>query len=390
MTGTSLDGLDLALCRFNGLQAQQIELEAFETVPMPAALEAKIRLNIEPASSRIDNICELNAELAQWFAQASLSFLAQHADKQVDLIGSHGQTLYHLPPGMSSSPSSLQLGDGSMLAQLTGLTTVSNFRTADMAQGGQGAPLVPFLDRLLFAEPGKSVALQNIGGMGNVSWLGPAGEMMAFDTGPGNALIDGFAQALLGQPRDHNGDCAHQGQVQSELLNDWLQHPFFALQPPRSTGRETFGQQLLQQWLSECSQLSPQDALATITALSAHSIAEAYHQWLPVLPQQVYVSGGGVHNRTLMACLQQALPEAEIGSLAATGYSPDAKEALTFALLAYTAVLGICNNVPEITGAKRAVVMGQIAPADNWGSLQQKIWSTLCQAASGPPLNVEA
>ncbi len=377
MSGTSLDGLDLCLARFTSGNCFKIEQLGFDTVKMPAALEARIRRNLEPDSSRVDELTLLHAELAEWFANASLEFLAQQNFElhDLDIIGSHGQTLYHLPPGMAELPMSLQLGDGSWLAQRTGVTTVANFRPADMAMGGQGAPLVPFLDRLLLQRPDTGVVLQNIGGMANLSWIGPDGEMMAFDTGPGNALIDGAAAILTGKAYDDGGQLALAGQADEKLLAQWLGHRYFLEPPPRSTGRETFGQVFLEQALSACQAqgLSTADILATFTALTVRSIASAYRAWLPSQPGKVYVSGGGVHNAALMQGLGEALPGTQVCSLAELGWNPDAKEALAFALFACTSLLGVCNNVPEVTGAQRPVVMGQIAPGHNWRNLLAKL-----------------
>ncbi|PKL75121.1 MAG: anhydro-N-acetylmuramic acid kinase, partial [Candidatus Melainabacteria bacterium HGW-Melainabacteria-1] len=226
MSGTSLDGLDLCLARFESSPGIRIRQLAFATLAMPDALRAKIQRNLEPASSRVDQLCELNIELADWFAQASLDFLANQGFRldDLDLIGSHGQTIYHLPPGAGSVPSTLQLGDGPWLAQRSGVTTVSNFRTADMAVGGQGAPLVPFLDQMLIARGDQAVALLNIGGMANLTWIGADGDLLAFDTGPGNALIDGFAQALSGRSMDAGGALAAGGRIDEAMLARWLTH----------------------------------------------------------------------------------------------------------------------------------------------------------------------
>lgn len=382
MSGTSLDGLDLCLARFESRPCMRIQLKAFASVPMPAELQAKIRRNLEPETSRVDEICLLDAEIAEWSAQAALAFLEQIGfDRdELDVIGSHGQTLYHLPPGQASLPASLQLGNGSWLAQRTGVTTVADFRPGDMAMGGQGAPLVPFLDQMLHSalkgdHPDTPLSLLNIGGMANLTWLGAEGEVLAFDTGPGNALIDGLALILTGQPCDLDGALAAAGKADESLLAKWLSHPYFLLPPPRSTGRETFGQAFLDQALAEirAAQLSPQDALATLTQLTVKSIAQAYRAWLPAMPGKIYVSGGGVHNAALMRGLARALQPAEVLSLAEAGWNPDAKEALAFACLACTSLMGACNNLPEVTGASRPVVLGSISPGHNWRNLLGKI-----------------
>lgn len=374
MSGTSLDGLDLCLCQISGLKPEQIKPLGFSTLPMPAELQAKIRQNLEPASSRVDSLCELNMQLADWFAQSIERFLKLHylSLSDLDLIGSHGQTLYHLPPGQSQQTSTLQLGDGSWLAQRTGVTTVANFRPADMAVGGQGAPLVPYLDQLWFQSTNKHRAVQNIGGMANVSWLPMTGPLLAFDNGPGNALIDGFAQHFLRSSYDRGGRVALSGQINQTLLQDWLSHPYFDQAPPRTTGREIFGQEWLDRELPRAHHLEVADAMATITAFSALSIAESYKRWLPALPDEVIVSGGGIHNQALMEGLATALPSARVTTTSDFDLNPDAKEALLFALLAYTSLLGIPNNLPAMTGASQAVVLGQIAPSQNWlGLLNQ-------------------
>ncbi len=368
MSGTSLDGLDLCLCQISGLKPDQIKQVGFSTLPMPAELQAKIRKNLEPDTSAVDSLCELNMQVADWFAQSIERFLKLHylSFADLDLIGSHGQTLYHLPPGQSQQASTLQIGDGGWLAQRTGITTVTNFRPADMAVGGQGAPLVPYLDSVWFQSESKQRAVQNIGGMANVSWLPIDGKMLAFDNGPGNALIDGFAQAFLHSSYDRGGRVAQSGQINQNLLQDWLSHPYFDQPPPRTTGREIFGQAWLDREIPKAQSLDVADAMATITAFSARSIAESYQRWLPTLPDEVIVSGGGVHNQALMQGLADALPGSRITNSGDFNLDPDAKEAILFALLAYTSLLGIPNNLPKMTGAIQSVVMGQIAPAKNW------------------------
>lgn len=379
MSGTSLDGLDLCLARFEHDQQEQgmkIQQLGFDTIPMPVELKQKLELNLEPESSRVDQICQLNTELAEWFAVSVEAFLEreQFPIEDLDLIGSHGQTLYHIPPQAEQYGSSLQIGSGSWLAQRTGVTTVSDFRLADMALGGQGAPLVPFLDQMLLKSD-QVVALQNIGGMANLTWLSPDGEIMAFDTGPGNVLIDGMAQTLAGKAWDSNGELAAAGKIDEILLGKWLKHPYFTQKPPRSTGREVFGKAFLEQTLADVKErgLSTEDALASITALTARSIAQSYHAWLPSTPTKIYVSGGGAHNASLLKMLAKSMPSTQILSLQEAGWNPDAKEALAFAFFACTSMLGICNNVPDVTGAQRPVIMGQISPGYNWRELLQRI-----------------
>lgn len=376
MSGTSLDGLDCALCQIGNGHDMHLQPEAFASFAMPAELKAALHQQLNPESSSVDGLCRLNVTLAQWMADCVQQFLANQIllPTDVDLIGSHGQTLWHDAPTARQAGASLQLGDGSWLAQLTGITTICNFRQADLAVGGHGAPLVPFLEQSILSPlmaSDQAIAWQNIGGMANLSWRGPDGQWLSFDTGPGNALMDGAMQALCGQPYDAGGALATQGQVQHDPLTRWLALPFFHEPPPRSTGRELFGQRFLAQALEQMQGLPPEDILATLSALTVQSIARAYKDFVPQLPAQILVSGGGVHNTHLMQGLQQALSPVEVRSLAELGWNPDAKEALAFALMAYCCLRGWPSNVPAATGAREAVVQGQIAPGQNWPQLLQ-------------------
>lgn len=381
MSGTSMDGLDICLCEVSGPTGAQFKVLDFATSPMPKELYTIIMRNINPESSRVDEICQLNILLADWFAQEILSFLENtgHLAESIDLIGSHGQTFWHHPPafeqGFFKPGSSLQLGDGPWIAQKTGITTISNFRTADMAHLGQGAPLVPFLDTLLFKSQEKNRVLLNIGGMANLTWLPAIGEVRAFDTGPGNALIDGICHKLTSQAYDDEGKIAAQGQIHRRLLRRWLKHPFFSQAPPRSTGRETFGKNYIQLLLNdvESEKLSQFDTLATVTALTSESIVSAIQDLLPGRPDEILVSGGGLHNHTIMRQLKLGLGSIPIHSLADLGLNPDAKEALAFAILALYSIQGKAGNLPAVTGAESPAILGEIAPGKNWFKLLKKI-----------------
>lgn len=381
MSGTSLDGLDLCLCRLSWETRLQYEILGFATLPMPSTLREKLLRNMQPETSRVDELCELNVLLGQWLGASSRAFLASEGVDlaQVDLIASHGQTLFHMPPGVGEVPATLQLGEAAVIAEMTGITTVSDFRPADMALGGQGAPLVPYVDALLFQDPEHPVCLQNIGGIGNLTWINAQGEMMAFDTGPGNVLIDGIVRHLSGgdKLRDEGGQWAAKGIICDRLLEKALRHPYFVQAPPKSTGRELFGESYVE-WLLEqghALELADADLLATVTALTAHSIARACRQFLPEFPHRFVISGGGIHNTTLVQMLAELLKPAHVLPLEHFGLSSDAKEAFAFACLGYTCLTGIPNNLPAVTGAQAATVMGKIQPGRNYLHLLQKLAS---------------
>ncbi len=368
MSGTSLDGCDAALVAITPRAAGlDVRLEAFLTLPMPPELRAQIQAQLDPATSRIDQIAALDTRLGEFFASAAIAVLAE-AGGEADLVGSHGQTLWHRPTG--DAPATMQVGNGSFIAMRTGITTVSDFRSADVAAGGQGAPLVPFVDQLLFGSSERSVALQNLGGIGNVTSLMPGYSPLAFDTGPANMIIDRFVERFT-EGREHydpEGRYAASGRVDEALLAAWLSHPFFRLHPPKSTGREDFGHAYADARYDEALArgLIPEDAIATATAFTARSIASAYRDFLPALPQDMLLSGGGAHNQTLLAMLRREMPGVEVLPLEQRGFDADAKEAVAFAVLAYQAVFGAPNHLPETTGAKEAVILGKISPGRNF------------------------
>jgi anhydro-N-acetylmuramic acid kinase len=380
MSGTSLDGVDICLSRIRISAQLAYEILAFETLEMPLPLRERLLRNMRPDTSSVDDICALNVELGSWFGHSVQHFLNLNSftAEQIDLIGSHGQTLYHLPPGSGTVAASLQLGDAAVIAEMTGITTISDFRMADLAAGGQGAPLVPYVDTLIFQHPEHPTCLQNIGGMANLTFLGTHGEVMAFDTGPGNVLIDYLAFKLSegSQRCDAGGHWASRGTVCSALLAQALTHPFFAQLPPKSTGREVFGPDFAEQFLTAALSLSlsSADILATATALTAYSIEQACRQFLPQFPERFVISGGGVHNRTLMQMISERLAPAHVLPMEHFGLSSDAKEAFAFACLAYTCLLGLPNNLPAVTGAARPVVMGKIQPGQNYLSLMRRIF----------------
>ena len=369
ISGTSADGTASAVVRIEGAPpALRWELLAHRNVPHPPDLRAEVFRAFRPETGTVDRLCALNARLGQAFADAAqqVAGAAGLALEQIDLIGSHGQTVWHIPTGPEAS--TLQLGEPAVIAELTGLPVVSNFRARDMAAGGQGAPLVPYLDKLLFAHPTHTRALQNIGGIGNVTYLAPLAPEIAFDTGPGNMLMDyAAAQATGGDwEYDRDGTLAAQGAVDAELLAELMDEPYLRLPPPKTTGRELFGAQLgAQVWeRGKTRGLSDADILATLTAYTARSIAQAYRDFLPGMPDEVIVSGGGALNPTLMGMLRDALSPAHVVTSDDLGLPAEAKEAVAFAVLAYETWHGRPGNLPSATGARRAVVLGSITPGN--------------------------
>ena len=369
MSGTSADSIDAACVRFAGAPPRlDWELLSFVTLPMTAELRQEIFAAFRPETGTVDKLCQLNFTLGEWFAKASLEAVkaANLTPAQVDFIGSHGQTVWHIPPNSGEGvASTLQLGNPAVIAERTGITVVSDFRSRDMAAGGQGAPLVPFVDKLLLSHPTLSRAVQNIGGIGNVTWLpaGGAGEAFGFDTGPGNMLLDRAAEVLTqGQMHcDMDGKMAFAGTVQENFLQKWMsEEPYFTRKPPKSTGRELFGVQRCDVYLKEMAGLSKEDILATLTAFTARSTAEAYKNFLPALPDEVLLCGGGARNPAIAAMLQKELPTSRIGRTEDAGLPGDSKEAVAFAVLGYETMNRRPGNLPAATGASGPVVLGSI------------------------------
>lgn len=373
MSGTSADGVDAAIV---DIGPRGVHLVAFETFPHPPDLRQQIFKLFDPAQARVDDLCHLNFVLGEAFAAAVLRLARKSGvpPASIDLIGSHGQTVCHIPEGRRfgrrTVRSTLQIGEPAVIAERTGITTVADFRPRDIAAGGEGAPLVPFADFILFCDRRRTRAVQNIGGIANVTYLPAAGEardVLAFDTGPGNMLIDRAAfLATRGRARyDAGGRMAARGRASARLLAELLRHPYLARRPPKSTGREMFGVPFADAIWRRARRrgLAPLDIVATVTALTVHSIAGAYRRFLPAMPDEVILCGGGAENRTLVRWLREALRPARVAPMDEFGLPARAKEAVSFAILAYAAAQGIANNVPSATGARRPVVLGKIVPA---------------------------
>lgn len=369
ISGTSVDGIDAAYLEIQGSTDVQVRLQAAQTYPYPPSLRSQILSLCGGELISMAELAELDDAIAVEFAQAARAISA--GLEPATLIGSHGQTVYHRPPSLAQVKLgySLQLGRGAVIARLTNTTTVSNFRVADIAAGGQGAPLVSRVDAYILSHRDYCRCVQNLGGIGNVTYLPRQGvnfpaEIIGWDTGPGNSLLDLAVQFFSKgtQTYDQNGVWASEGTACLSLVEQWLKQDFFQQSPPKSTGRELFGQAYLEQCLTDAQpyNLSPADFLATLTELTTASIEHSYRQFLPEMPDQVLLCGGGSHNLYLKQSLQSRLHSIPVLTTSEVGLDADFKEAIAFAVLAYWRSLGIVGNLPEVTGAEKAVLLGEI------------------------------
>ena len=364
MSGTSADGIDAALVSFDAEGRCRLVRASHSTwdAGTRALLLAIGQQQIEPS---LDVLGTLDVQVAEAFAAATLGLLdgAGVTAGAVAAIGSHGQTIRHRPAGAAGDgqhPFTLQIGDGNVIAERTGIATVADFRRRDIAAGGQGAPLLPALHAALLAEPGESRAVLNLGGIANLTLLpGGDGPVRGFDTGPANALLDAWCERHTGQPFDRDGAWGAGGAADAGLLLRLLDEPWFALPPPRSTGREQFHLDWLQARLRG---EDPRDVQATLLELTARTVAEALLREQP-RTRRVLACGGGVHNPLLMARLQALLPDAVVQSTAALGLDPDYVEAMGFAWLARRTLAGLRGNLPAVTGARGPRVLGVVYPA---------------------------
>jgi anhydro-N-acetylmuramic acid kinase len=371
MSGTSADGVDSALVEIEGYGIDTcVKLIKFATYPFSENVRDRLFRIFPPSTCSVVDICELNFAIGDAFADATLKVIEESGlnISDVDLIGSHGQTICHLPN--SDIRSTLQIGEPSIIAFKTGIVTVADFRVADVSAGGHGAPLVPYVDFLLLRDKEKTRAIQNIGGIGNVTVL-PANDdlegVIAFDTGPGNMIIDETVRIITnGQYNyDHNGEISSKGVPNSDMLRKLLLHPFIQQTPPKTTGREDFGVHFTRRLVDEARALgiSDTDLVATVTAYTAECIYENYRRFiLPIYDvSEVLICGGGVHNQTLMRFLRERLHPIDVGIVDDYGLSSEAKEAIAFAVLANETIHGNYGNVPNATGASKRVILGKIA-----------------------------
>lgn len=381
MSGTSLDGVDAACCHIRRNATgdhptdYDVAIESFHTEPYPPALRDELAALCDAETGTVDTVCHANVALADLFADAALAACdtANLSPEDVAVVGSHGQTVWHDPSSVAFSGtdsrlrSTLQVGDGNVIAQRTGVPTVSDFRMADIAVGGHGAPLTPFFDLACLSADDESRALQNIGGIGNCTLLPPnpgRTDVTAFDTGPGNMVVDAVVEELTDNRAtyDEDGRLAASGEVNGALVDKLLDDPYFEAAPPKTTGREQFGHRYAREFIRLAREhgCHGDDIVASATALTAESIADAYERFADPYPDRIVVSGGGANNPTLLSMLDERT-DCPVERLDALGVDSDAKEAALFALLGVTTIDGVANNVPRATGASRAVTLGKLS-----------------------------
>jgi anhydro-N-acetylmuramic acid kinase len=367
MSGTSLDGISAAVVRFTRDDAGRLDAQLLAFVGSRYGAAQRERLRGALTAGTAQEYCRLGFDLGDWLADATIAVLAEAGVSRGDVlaIGSHGQTIWHEP-----LHSTWQLGETAVIAERTGIDVVSDFRVRDVAAGGQGAPLVPIADALLFASD-EWRALQNIGGIGNVTIVPPHGNpdgVRAFDTGPGVAVIDGVVRILIpGAEFDVDGRRAAAGVAIDSVVDRLLGHPYFAAAPPKSTGRELFDERYVEELIEQCRRAQPEcsveDIVATATALTARSIADAYRRFMPEPVVEILVSGGGAKNPTLTAMIVRAVAPIPVRSFAERYFDGEAKEAVAFALLAYLHMNGEPANIPCATGARGPRILGKLTPA---------------------------
>jgi len=378
MSGTSLDGIDAVLLRVRGSGAEtRFQQLAYLERPFPRGLRDLLMRNSIPDTSRVDEITRLTMALAMAYADAvrALARTVRLPVSSIDLIGSHGQTIHHLPSPVRVAGrvvrSTLQIGDPSALAALTGVTTVGDFRIADMARGGQGAPLLPYVDWMIFRSPKKNRLVLNIGGIANVTAVPKDAaheDIIAFDTGPGNMVVDAMTRRFFDKPYDPDGRIANSGAVSADLLRFLMKHPFLRSSPPKSTGREMFGEEFVHRLLAYARPYQPVDIVATATAFTVAAVHAGYRRFIArhMAADEVIVSGGGARNRFFMSDLARLFAPARVCSANDVGVSSDAREAIGFGLLANETVHGNQANLPGVTGADRPVILGKICPGSDF------------------------
>lgn len=377
MSGTSADGISTIIVKLKGNWTEtKFKIIHYRTKKYPEKIRKEIFKIFQPETGKVDNICMMNFVLGEIFAEAALETIDEAGLKrtEIDFIASHGQTIHHMPKMKKiytyMARSTLQIGEPSIIAERTGILTIADFRPRDIAAGGEGAPISAYADYILFRSKTKSRAVQNIGGIANVTCIPrnskPEG-IIAFDTGPGNMMIDGIIEYLTRGKMtfDENGKIAARGKVNCKLLEYLMEHPYLKRKPPKTTGRREFGRKYIIKVVkrAEKMNLNLEDILATITKYTAKTIAESYRRYLPEIPDETIIGGGGSHNKTLMKMLEEEIgDETRIFRHEDFGIPAQAKEPLILTILANEAIHGHFNNIPSATGAKRKVLMGKIIP----------------------------
>ncbi len=365
MSGTSLDGISAAVVRFRGYDPISFELLSF--VSTSYSREDRERLSRALTGTSAAEYCKINFELGEWLAKAAVQAHAESGIPRADIaaIASHGQTVWH-----EAGHSTWQIGESSVIAERTGISVISDFRVRDMAAGGQGAPLVPIADALLFSSDSQWRALQNIGGIGNVTVVPPRGDVSgvrAFDTGPGAVVVDGVTRTLRPDlPYDVDGKLALAGNPNRKIVGELLRHPYFSAAPPKSTGRELFSPAYIEALIERCreeARCSDEDIIATAVEFTAASIADSYHRFMPEPVSEILLSGGGAKNPAMVAAIKRHMPDRTVRAFDEIFFDGEAKEAVAFALLGYLHLIRQPGNVPGATGARGPRILGKLTPA---------------------------
>jgi anhydro-N-acetylmuramic acid kinase len=377
LSGTSVDSIDCVLVEVQGFGPKtKIAVKEFYSKRYSKELKKLILKNSHIATSNVEDVCLLNFIVGKAFAQAVKEFLTKRKinSSSVSFIGSHGQTIYHIPQeksvGAIKSKATLQIGDPSVIATLTGITTIGDFRTADMAVNGNGAPFAPYLDYIIFGNTKKNIALLNIGGIGNVTILKKGcmkDEVLAFDTGAGNMMIDALMKRFYKMDYDKNGKIASQGQFNVSLFNKLkVKDKYYTQTPPKATGREYYGEDFVNYIIKNSKGLPKQDIITTVTEFTAFTICYNINKFLPKgcsSIEELHISGGGAENKFLVESIASHMPGTKILKLDSKGITAKNKEAVLFAVLANETYNGMTSNLPSVTGAKREVIQGKICLA---------------------------
>ena len=366
MSGTSLDGISAAVARFRDASDGRIDVELLAYTSRPYTSSERNRLSNALGGGTPAEYCRLNFDLGGWLAEAAIQVMADAgiAREDITAIASHGQTIWHEP-----GHSTWQWGEAAVIAERTGIDVISDFRVRDVAAGGQGAPLVPIADSMLFSSASEWRGLQNLGGIGNITIVPPHGQIegvRAFDTGPGVAVIDGVVRAVRQElPYDVDGKLAGAGKPIMQIVKELMAHPYFSMDPPKSTGRELFNSDYVQKIISTARTLdaTDEDIVATAVQLTAESIGDAYRRFIPEPMSEVLVSGGGAKNPALFAAIEKSAAPVKVRHFDAVFFDGEAKEAVAFALLGYLHVTKRPGNVPSATGARGPRVLGKRTPA---------------------------